>query len=77
VQQRGTSEGGPLWSSGPHVHVASKADAAVGVECKAISMGVVACLEHEAATIGGHHVEHKAKRSTNVGVRNGSSSTNE
>jgi hypothetical protein len=51
--QGGAGKGGPLGRSGPHVRAKSEADAATGVEHKAISMGVAAGAEHEATSMGG------------------------
>jgi hypothetical protein len=52
ARQGGASEGGPLGRSGPHVREGSEAGAGAGVEHKAVSMGVVAGAEHEAAFKG-------------------------
>jgi hypothetical protein len=50
---KGTRQGGPLRRNGPRVRAGSKAGAAVGMEHKAVSMGVAGGAEHEAASMGG------------------------
>jgi hypothetical protein len=45
-------QGGPLRRNGPRVRAGSEAGAAVGVEHKAVFMGVAGGVEHEAASMG-------------------------
>jgi hypothetical protein len=51
--QGGTDRGGPLGHRSPRVLVGSEAGAVVGAEHKAVSIDVVAGMEHEAASMGG------------------------
>jgi hypothetical protein len=49
----GAGRGGPLGRSGPRMRAGSQAGTTTDAEYKAISMGVVAGVEHEAASMLG------------------------